>query len=40
MAQDGKPAKAVLVTFNETSTGVTNPLQEIAARDPRSARMP
>lgn len=30
MAQDGKPAKAVLVTFNETSTGVTNPLQEIA----------
>jgi len=30
MAADGKPAVAVLVTFNETSTGVTNPLEEIA----------
>ncbi len=30
MAADGKPATAVLVTFNETSTGVTNPLEEIA----------
>jgi aspartate aminotransferase-like enzyme len=30
MAGDGKPAHAVLVTFNETSTGVTNPLEEIA----------
>lgn len=30
MTEEGKPAKAVLVTFNETSTGVTNPLQEIA----------
>jgi aspartate aminotransferase-like enzyme len=30
MARDGKPAKAVLVTFNETSTGVTNPLEAIA----------
>jgi len=30
MAENGKPATAVLVTFNETSTGVTNPLQEIA----------
>jgi aspartate aminotransferase-like enzyme len=30
MAQDGKAATAVLVTFNETSTGVTNPLEEIA----------
>jgi aspartate aminotransferase-like enzyme len=37
MAQDGKSAKAVLVTFNETSTGVTNPLQEIAAEIHRSA---
>lgn len=27
----GKPAKAVFVTHNETSTGVTNPLAEIAA---------
>ena len=31
MAQQGKPATAVLVTFNETSTGVTNPLEAIAA---------
>ncbi len=31
MAADGKPAVAVLVTFNETSTGVTNPLEAIAA---------
>ena len=30
MAANGKPATAVLVTFNETSTGVTNPLEEIA----------
>ena len=30
MAENGKPANAVLVTFNETSTGVTNPLEEIA----------
>ncbi len=30
MAASGKPASAVLVTFNETSTGVTNPLEEIA----------
>src|SRR3954463_2552029 len=30
MAAEGKPAKAVLVTFNETSTGVTNPLEQIA----------
>ncbi|MGI8928763.1 MAG: pyridoxal-phosphate-dependent aminotransferase family protein [Candidatus Limnocylindrales bacterium] len=30
MAAAPKPAKAVLVTFNETSTGVTNPLEEIA----------
>lgn len=31
MAADGKRAVAVLVTFNETSTGVTNPLEAIAA---------
>ena len=27
----GQPAKAVLLTHNETSTGVTNPLEELAA---------
>jgi aspartate aminotransferase-like enzyme len=37
MARDGKPAKAVLVTFNETSTGVTNPLEAIAREIHRSA---
>jgi len=37
MAEQGKPARAVLVTFNETSTGVTNPLEEIAAEIHRSA---
>jgi aspartate aminotransferase-like enzyme len=31
MASDGRPAKAVLLTHNETSTGVTNPLQELAS---------
>ena len=31
MAASGKPAKAVLLTHNETSTGVENPLREIAA---------
>jgi aspartate aminotransferase-like enzyme len=31
MAAAGTPAKAVLVTHNETSTGVTNPLADIAA---------
>jgi aspartate aminotransferase-like enzyme len=31
MAAAGTPATAVLVTHNETSTGVTNPLGEIAA---------
>jgi aspartate aminotransferase-like enzyme len=30
MASDGKPARALLVTHNETSTGVVNPLQAIA----------
>jgi aspartate aminotransferase-like enzyme len=30
MVTEDKAAKAVLVTFNETSTGVTNPLEEIA----------
>ena len=31
MAQGGTPAKAVLLTHNETSTGVENPLAELAA---------
>ncbi|MET0772255.1 MAG: alanine--glyoxylate aminotransferase family protein [Candidatus Limnocylindrales bacterium] len=31
MADAGRPAAAVLVTHNETSTGVTNPIAEIAA---------
>jgi aspartate aminotransferase-like enzyme len=31
MAEDGSPARAVLFTHNETSTGVVNPLQELAA---------
>jgi aspartate aminotransferase-like enzyme len=31
LAEAGTPAKAVLVTHNETSTGVTNPLAEIAS---------
>jgi len=31
LAADGKPAKAVLITHNETSTGVTNPLADLAA---------
>jgi aspartate aminotransferase-like enzyme len=31
MASAGKPAKAVLLTHNETSTGVENPLRELAA---------
>ena len=31
MAAAGGPPKAVLLTFNETSTGVTNPLAELAA---------
>ena len=31
MAADGQPAAAVLMTHNETSTGVTNPLVELAA---------
>jgi aspartate aminotransferase-like enzyme len=31
MGAADRPAKAVLITHNETSTGVTNPLQEIAA---------
>jgi aspartate aminotransferase-like enzyme len=31
MAAAGKPAKAVLLTHNETSTGVENPLRELAA---------
>jgi aspartate aminotransferase-like enzyme len=31
MAANGRPAKAVLVTHNETSTGVENPLQDLAA---------
>ncbi len=31
MSADGGDPKAVLVTYNETSTGVTNPLAELAA---------
>lgn len=31
MASEGRGAKAVLLTHNETSTGVTNPLPELAA---------
>src|SRR5688572_4453636 len=31
MASEGKPARAVLFTHNETSTGVENPLAELAA---------
>jgi aspartate aminotransferase-like enzyme len=31
MAAAGKPAKAVLLTHNETSTGVENPLRDLAA---------
>ncbi|RKY15930.1 MAG: aminotransferase, partial [Planctomycetota bacterium] len=31
LATEGKSPKAVLVTFNETSTGVTNPMAELAA---------
>ena len=31
MARDGHPAKAVLLTHNETSTGVENPLRDLAA---------
>jgi aspartate aminotransferase-like enzyme len=31
MAANGRPAKAILLTHNETSTGVENPLGEIAA---------
>lgn len=31
MAAEGRPAKAILLTHNETSTGVENPLRELAA---------
>lgn len=31
MAEDGTPARAILITHNETSTGVVNPLPELAA---------
>src|SRR6187397_3178006 len=31
MASNGKPARAILLTHNETSTGVENPLAELAA---------
>ena len=30
MADDGNPARAVLLTHNETSTGIVNPLRELA----------
>src|SRR3954454_15204108 len=31
MAANGRPAKAILLTHNETSTGVENPMSELAA---------
>ena len=31
MAADGRPAAAVLLTHNETSTGVTNPIEALAS---------
>jgi aspartate aminotransferase-like enzyme len=31
MAAEGRPARAVLLTHNETSTGITNPLEKLAA---------
>jgi len=37
MAADGRPAKAILVTHNETSTGVANPLADLAATAHRVA---
>ncbi len=37
MTASGRPARAVLVTHNETSTGVTNPLADIAAAVHRTA---
>jgi aspartate aminotransferase-like enzyme len=37
MAADGRPAKAILLTHNETSTGVENPLAELAATARRIA---
>lgn len=37
MAVTGRPARAVLLTHNETSTGVTNPLRELADAASRAA---
>jgi aspartate aminotransferase-like enzyme len=37
MAAEGRPARAVLFTHNETSTGVTNPLAELAAAARRAS---
>jgi aspartate aminotransferase-like enzyme len=37
MAADGRPAKAILITHNETSTGVENPLGDLAAAAHRVA---
>ncbi len=37
MKAAGRPPKAVLLTFNETSTGITNPLRELAAAVRRAA---
>jgi aspartate aminotransferase-like enzyme len=37
MAAAGRPARAVLLTHNETSTGVTNPIAELAATARRGA---
>jgi aspartate aminotransferase-like enzyme len=37
MAADGRPAKAILLTHNETSTGVENPMADLAAAAGRAA---
>jgi aspartate aminotransferase-like enzyme len=37
MAEAGRPARAVLITHNETSTGVTNPVAELASAARRAA---
>lgn len=37
MADQGKPAAAILLTHNETSTGVTNPLAELATAARRAS---
>jgi aspartate aminotransferase-like enzyme len=37
MASAGRPARAVLLTHNETSTGITNPIADLAAATGRAA---